>query len=575
MRTITFRLTFTLIFGGRLASRFLTDKFAASQNASAACQIRMPEPAAGICFGIATTRATNQSTSNSRRLAVVWRPLPVMTRSEISRPTRTAPRWLRWAALLALAGYAVFLARNAAVVAGGSDSSGYLNSARLFAQGRLVEDLRAPAEFGPKAALVPMHFMPQGFFFFGDRTKLTPTYPSGLPLHFALAGKLLGWELGPWLVILAAAIGAVALCYLVACELGVSIPLATAGAVTLAAFPVFIFTSIQPLSDTIATTWTLGMLYAALRSREKTGWALACGAALAMAVLVRPTNLVLAPAALALFGFNGKKIALFGLGGIPGAAWLAYYNHRLYGGALKSGYGDVYAAFAWTYGVPSAIHFAKWLALLLPAALLALPLLAWARREQRTRGLTAVTLLFVAVAGLYLFYEVSHEVWWCLRFILPAVPALICAGLLGAEVLAKQSEKMRGVFAAVLVAWALAIASFWTPRLDVFMMKQYEQAYADGAIAAREKLPRNALVTSFAFSGSLYFYSDFPVLRWDQIDPPVFANYVALAQKSGRPICAVLFDWEEKDAFRRCPGDWTRLTTVRNVGLWQLAAPKS
>jgi len=43
--------------------------------------------------------------------------------------------------LLAL--YAAFLSRHTAVVAGGADSSGYLNSARLFREGNLRETLRA------------------------------------------------------------------------------------------------------------------------------------------------------------------------------------------------------------------------------------------------------------------------------------------------------------------------------------------------------------------------------------------------------------------------------------------------
>jgi len=49
----------------------------------------------------------------------------------------TAARPLQWAALgLAVIGYAVFLALNVAPIAGGSDSSGYLNSARLITEGR-------------------------------------------------------------------------------------------------------------------------------------------------------------------------------------------------------------------------------------------------------------------------------------------------------------------------------------------------------------------------------------------------------------------------------------------------------
>ncbi len=491
-----------------------------------------------------------------------------------------APRWVRWLGLLALAGYAFFLARNSAIVAGGSDSSGYLNSARLLAGGRFFTDLRAPAEFGPRAALDPMHFLPQGFFPSADTTKLTPTYPTGLPLHFAAAGKILGWSVGPAAVGLLAATGALGLCYLVARESGVSVGLALAGAVTLAAFPVFIFTSVQPLSDTLATTWTLAALFAALRARRARSWAWVTGGAFAMAVLVRPTNVLLAPALLVVIGLDAKRLGLFALGGVPGAAWLAFYNHHLYGGALRSGYGDVFAAFSFSYGAPTAVHFGKWLALLLPTALLALPVAAWLRRATRTWALVALSLAFAAIAGVYLFYEVSREVWWCLRFILPAVPPLIIAGLLGVEAFARgagaNSEaqgKRRNIAALALAIWAVAISCYWTPRLDVFMMKHYEQAYADGSLLARDTLPQDALVMSFAFSGALYFYSEFPVLRWDQIEAPTFARYVALTQKAGRPLCAVIFDWEEKDAFRRCPGNWRRLKTIRNVGLWQLAPP--
>ncbi|MSU50731.1 MAG: hypothetical protein EXS37_16860 [Opitutus sp.] len=494
-------------------------------------------------------------------------------------PAAAEPLWCRWLLVIALAGYAIFLARHTAVVAGGSDSSGYLNSARLFAEGRLLTDLRAPAEFGPRGSLDPMHFLPQGFFPFTDPARLTPTYPTGLPLHFALAGKFFGWTVGPWLVVLLAAIAAVGLCFAAGRELGLTVELAATGAVTLAAFPVFIFTSVQPLSDTLATAWTLAALLAGLRARRARRWALGCGVALGMAVLVRPTNLLLAPALLVFLGLDGKKLGLFVLGGVPAAAWMAGYNHRLYGSAFSSGYGDVFAAFALPYGGPTAVHFAKWLALLLPAALLVLPLAAWIRRDTRTRELLALTLTFATIAGLYLFYEISHEVWWCLRFILPAIPPLILAGLLGVEALARGPgarwpQKFRSGAALVLALWAFGNSWYWTPRLSVFMMKKYEQAYADGSLAAREKFPHDALVLSFAFSGALYFYSDFPVLRFDQMDAPVFARYAALAQKAGRPLCAVLFDWEEKDAFRHCPGEWRRLTTVANIGLWQLAAPK-
>jgi hypothetical protein len=480
-----------------------------------------------------------------------------------------------WLGVLALLGYAVFLGRHIEAVAGGADSSGYLNSARLLAAGRLSGELRLPPEFAAVPDLPVMHFTPMGAIATPDRRRLIPTYPTGLPLHFAAAGKLLGWTHGPLVVLIAAATGAVGLCYLTARELGLSISLALAGATVLAAFPVFLFTSLQPLSDTLATAWSLAALWAALRARRQPWAAAAAGAAFAVATLVRPTNLLLLPGLVVLVGFSWRRLILFGLGGLPGAGWLAGYNAALYGHPFSSGYGDIFAAFAGAYGGPTLLHFARWLALLLPAIVLVLPVAALIRRELRTRDLLGLGLLFAAIVGCYAFYEVSHEVWWCLRFILPGVPALILAALLGVEALARGpgARWPRGVRrggALALALWALAGSWHWSSRLGVFLVPHYESAYAAGCRLAREQLPPDALVAGLSFSGSLYYYTDFPVLRWDLIEASHFSRYVALAREAGRPICAVLFDSEEAGAFRRCPGDWTRLARVRNVSLWQL-----
>ncbi len=488
-----------------------------------------------------------------------------------------APRWLRWLGFGALAAYVAFIAAHATAVAGGADSSGYLHSARLLASGRLLADLRVPAEFRAAGQIDRTHFIPLGFSHHSSGAELTPTYPTGLPLHFALAGKFFGWQAGPLLVELLAAAGAIWLCFRVARELGLSRPLATAGAAMLAGFPVFIFTATQPLSDTLATTWGLAALYAALRARRARGWSVVSGAALAVAVLVRPTNLILAPALLVLLGLDRRRLVLFAIGGLPGAVWLATYNHQLYGSALRSGYGDdIAAAFAAAYGPPTVLHFAKWLALLLPAALLLLPFAALARRDLRNRELLALAVAFFAVTGIYAFYEFSHEVWWSLRFILPAVPALILAGLLGIEALARGPgarwpRHFRTVTAVALILWSAGNAWFWTRHLGVLMMKTYEQTYADAANAARDRMPPNAVVVAHAFSGALYFHTGLAVLRWDQVEARDFSRYATLARQNGRPVCALLFEAEESEALQiRCPGRWTRLASVRNAGLWQL-----
>ncbi len=475
-----------------------------------------------------------------------------------------------------LLAYAVFLGVHLTVVAGGSDSSGYLNSARLLASGELQTDLRVPPEIGGPTEVNRYHFSPQGFAQVAVNPRLPPSYPTGFPLHLALASRLFGWQAGPFLAQLAAAVAAVWLMYRVARDLGVGAPLAVAGSVILGTCPVFIFTSVQTLSDTLATTWTLAALGCAVKARASVGWAAAAGAALAMAVLVRPTNLLLAPALLVLVGWDGRRLAAFVAGGLPGALWFGWYNQTLYGGAFRSGYGTIAQSFAWHYGVPTAVHFAKWLALLLPAVVLVLPLAAFAHRSTRGRELTALGLAAAGIVGIYLFYDVSHDVWWCLRFILPAVAALLLAALLGAEAVARRMRPDRGhlwrVSAALILAgWAAGSSWYWTRNLHVMYVPGYERAYAEAAQMLRERVPANALVVCSAFSGAVYYYTDLPTLVYDSVKPEEFASYAARARAAGRPIYAAVFDLEEEDAIRtRCPGPWRRVASVGNIRLWQL-----
>lgn len=489
------------------------------------------------------------------------RPLPA--------PPSPAPRLLVWLGLVALLAYGVFLGIKASPFAAASDQSGYLNSARLLAEGRLQDEERIPAEFGAPAKLPRHHFMPLGYVALQENPHLPPTYPPGLPLHIAAASKVLGWAGAPIAIELLTALGALWLCYAVAREAGVDPWLSAAGVVVLAAFPVFLFTSVQPLSDTPATTWCLATIWIAFRARRgHWRWAVACGATFAMAVFVRATNALLFPAVLVILGLDWKKLGLAVLGGLPGALWLAYYNDTLYGGPLKSGYGPIELTFKFIYGPPTAKHFLYWLSVMAPAILLVLPFVALWR--ARSSALIGLLLWFVAITGLYTFYEVSRETWWCLRFILPAFPALIIMGLLGIEAIAPNARRLAAV---ALAGWALVCTAIWTPRHHALYAYEHDHVYADACAKARELFPENSLVACFYTSGSVFFYTHFPTLRWDLIGKEDFLRYAEQCRAAGRPIRAMLFDVFEDDAFKeRMPGEWKRLDSVGKIGLWELVA---
>src|SRR5262249_39845715 len=112
----------------------------------------------------------------------------------------------------------------------------------------------------------------------------------------AAAAMVAGWDRGPFWISPLAALLSVILIYLIAIELGLSRGLAVAGAAMLAANPTFFLCALQPMSDGLATFWSLGAILAALKSRTRAAFGGVCGVALGMAFLVRPTSVSLVPA---------------------------------------------------------------------------------------------------------------------------------------------------------------------------------------------------------------------------------------------------------------------------------------
>ena len=474
------------------------------------------------------------------------------------------------AGLVLLAGYGVFLAANFAPIAAGSDSGGYLNSARLLARGKLREPLRTIPEL-PLAEAAPFSYVPLGYVDEQRTGWLTPTYPVGLPLHYAAASYVAGWHWGTLLVGVLGALAAVAGCYFCARELEVPAPLAIAGAAALAVSPMFLYTSLVPLSDTIATAWCTLAVLAALRARRGGGWAVACGVAFAIAVLVRPTSVLLLPVLLVLLR-RWRDWAGLALGGAPGAAAGLIYNHVMYGGGFKSGYESVFDLFHLQHVWPSVRNYAITLPNVLPlslAVLLTLPLLPW---RTRGRELLACVLWFAIFAAVYAFYEFTPITWWYLRFILPAFPALaILAGVGLNEVVQRWAKSRLALAHAALTIAILGVSVTWSVvrcrASHVMLMPAYQLPYVAVTDWARANLPPDAAVFCFHFSSAFYFYTDFPVLRSDQFAPEEFARVAAAARLSGRPLYAVLFPFDQEKAFRdHIPGAWRKVADVRDVG---------
>ena len=478
-------------------------------------------------------------------------------------------------AILALGLYAWVLGRNVAAVAAGSDSSGYMNQARLLASGRVHLEPRTLAGL-PQAGAPYYLYVPLGFRPSPDGAALVPTYPTGLSLLIVAAEPLAGWRRAGDLTALLHALAGIAVVYALGRQLKLGRAWAAAGAVIVALSPLYLFMALVAMSDVPSLVWTALAVLAALRSRERAGWALAAGAAIAVDVLLRPTNvLAFIPAAIAI-GTAPRRWILFLLGGLPGAAFFFAHTVDAYGSLATTGYGD--ASFAFSLGfVPETLgHYARWLPLLLtPVVALNLTLPFVGGEPARTRWLLLSWIL--AYGAFYSAYICTHETWWYLRFILPAAPPLVVGGLLALRSLAKRlpawADPGRSpAAAAAVLALAVAQLGYADSRLHPFSVGAQERAYGRVADWMKDNLPKDAVCLSMQMTGAIVYYTPFTFIRWDSLDAGNVGRIDSVIRASGRPLYAVLFPFEvakEGVLDKRMPGHWTRVGNVEDVTVYR------
>lgn len=139
-----------------------------------------------------------------------------------------------------ISSYVLFILWCSGPYAGGADSSGYLNHARLLARGRTTTSIR-PISGLSMRRYSPWAFTPLGFTPAdgeGRADTLVPSYPAGLPLHLVLASWLVGWDQAPVLVNALAAAGGLLALYLLGLQLGLSGPWRLYVVASVALFPV-------------------------------------------------------------------------------------------------------------------------------------------------------------------------------------------------------------------------------------------------------------------------------------------------------------------------------------------------
>jgi len=420
-----------------------------------------------------------------------------------------------------VAGVAVWLfvvVRHTSMAVGGADSSGYFNAARLFASGHVS------APVGDRV------FMPFGFVPSTDAGRMVPLYPPGYPLHLALFG------FARFLVTPFAAAVCLLLMVALARTLELSEGWSLAAALLLASSPPFLLMSMQQMSDVVSMMWCMAAMLFALRGKP-----IAAGAAFAVAVMVRPANvLLLLPLAFAR-RWRPRDLALAADGALPIAIAYAAMNHAMYGSWWGTGYGAFTNMLAWSNAIHHAPRYLGWLLVLQTPIVL---LVAFTR-ERRALLLTWFGAYFV----FYSFFEPFGD-WGYTRFLLPALPALIAGALLP-----MRRYRLTWTIVAIVAVYCFAAAR----ERHVFARADVELIYPRAVAWANRQISRSETIAAMQLSGSFYYYAGRLTLRYDQITTPI-----------APPRYAVVFDWEEPLLRQGIPGTWTRIGTLESVSLLRL-----
>lgn len=486
---------------------------------------------------------------------------------------------------LLLAGYLLFVFSRMGLCAGGSDSSGYVNGARILRDGRLgTEQRQLEGTTGvlPGYTYVPLGFVPMGTAP-GAVPQMSPTYPLGLPALIVAASAGGSLDVGMYVAMLLMLTGSLVLTYRMCRLVGLAPVWALAGAGMLAWCPLFLGMAFDTMSDIPALFWTTLVLVLALESGERRWMAALAGVAVAIGVFVRPSNvLVVLPVAWAL-GRDWRRWLWLGLAGLPGAIVWALMNKVLFGRYVATGYGDVSQLFAWHNVLPVFHNYAATFPRILPLAVLVL-LTGTARVRSPEGRAVAVAATWTVVLGVfYSFYFHTQEVWWYMRFVLPAFPALIALAVRGlrrvhgwiAGTGPTRRPVLAGAVVAVLLAAQLAEQIGSARRWWVFQWGAGERNYVELCRRLEAHAPRNAVVFAMQASGALFYYEPWIVVRRDYLAPEQSEMIYAAAAKAGRPVFAVMFPFELEDGSfgKNLAGRWTRIEAVGDKSLWRLDDP--
>jgi MFS family permease len=436
-----------------------------------------------------------------------------------------------------------------------TDPSGYVSAGARWLSGEIQKPVHF--QFQPTFPNADTMGSPLGYRPGAIKGTDVGEYPLGLPVFLA-ACMALGGELGAYVF------GPVMAGVLALATYGVGAAIGAPwggviAAILISASPVTVRHSLYVSSDVPATAfWVLAWL---MSLRSGAGAAVAAGASVAAAVMIRPNTAPLAVVIGLVVLLGGVEPAVswrrprwagplvFALFAAIGPTLVMWSNTMLFGGPLEPGYKGAAEFWRWGHVGPNLQRYPGWLFQIHSRAALlglaAVPLafvdrLVAGRRRAIVFAISGLAIVVVNFASILPY--LNFEQWTYLRFVLPAMAALFV--LLGALIvwLARLLRRSRWTMALTPVLLAPAVLIVWTGEPEVQAVLREPVATRSVLLMGgylRTALPSNAVLMVYTHSGSAGYYANRPVVRLDLLVPELDSIIVKLQAHGFRPYLLI------------------------------------
>jgi len=456
--------------------------------------------------------------------------------------------------------------------AAGADSYGYISEADLWLQGRpwILQPFVDRIPWSDRWTFTPLGYKPAPERWSVappvahppvDRGAIVPSYSAGLPLLMAVAKAVAGQCAIFWIVPL---FGGVLILATYALGARAGSPAAgLAGAWLTATSPTFVVSLLAPMSDIpAAAAWAVA--WWCLLGRTVAS-AVGAGAALALAILVRPNLVPLAAAVLMYLVMRVRRadaagrrrqisrgiVALGGLG--IGASITAAINWVLNGSPFLSGYGPLRDHYHSANVLPNVWNYVSWFSddhsIVMLAAIATLVVLVALRSMSAVDPdiIVAGAAFTLGLWTIYFFYQVFDSSSY-LRFVLPSWPfIMIGVAMVAQTVLGGFRGRAAHVVAAMLIATGAWIGIRGVRRAvdaGALNARDNESLYVIAGKWVKLSTPENSVVMAMQHSGSVRYYAGRVTMRYDEIDPATLDERIQWLGDHGVRTFALLENWE-------------------------------